>query len=70
MHSWLARLVDCSRYIRSDRHAQWNQATIQRLKNTDNVVSRAVNFWLTSLTSGVITKFVVDTVKAYSEAKR
>ena len=69
LHSWLARLADSSRYVRSDRPAQWNQAVVHRLKNTNNVVSRAVDFWLTSLLSRFITEFVVDTVKAYSEAE-
>ena len=69
LHSWLARLADYTRDIRSDRPTQWNQAAIQRLKNTNNVVSRAVDFWLTNLLSGFITEFVVDTLKAYSEAE-
>lgn len=49
---------------------QWNQIVVQRLKNTNNVVSRAVDFWLTNLLSGFITEFTVDTVKTYSEAER
>ena len=69
LHSWLAKLADCSRHVQSDRPVQWNQVAVQRLKNTDNVVSRAVDFWLTSLLSKFITEFAVDTVKAYSEAK-
>ena len=69
MHSWLARLADRSRHVQSDRPAQWNQATVQRLKNINSVVSRAVDFWLTSLLLGFITEFIVDTVKAYSEAE-
>ena len=39
------------------------------MKNTNNVVSRAVDFWLTSLLSGFITEFVVDTLKAYTEVE-
>ena len=69
LHSCLARLANCSRHIQSDKPTQWNQATVQRLKNTNNVVSRAVNFWLTSLLSRFITEFIVDTLKAYSEAE-
>ena len=68
-HSWLARLEDCSRHVQSDKPVQWNQDVVQRLKNIDNVVSRAVDFWITSLLSGFITEFVVDTVKAYNEAE-
>ena len=68
LHSWLVRLANCTRYIQTYRHAQWNQAAIQRLKNTNNVVSRVVDFWLASLLSGFIIEFVVDTVNAYNEA--
>ena len=60
LHSWLARLVDCSGHVQSDKLAQWNHEAVHRLKNTDNVVSRAVYFWLTSLLLGFITEFVVD----------
>ena len=69
LHYLLATLADCSGHVQSDRPAQWNQATVQRLKNTNNVVSRAVDFWLANLLSGFITEFTVDTVKVYSEAK-
>ena len=38
LHSWFARLENHTGYVQSDRPAQWNQAAIQRLKNTNNVV--------------------------------
>ena len=69
IHSWVERLTDSIRYIRSDRPVQWNQAAVQRLKNTNNVVSRAVDFWLTNLLSGFIIEFAIDTLKAYIEAE-
>ena len=69
LHSWVERLVDSTGYVRSDRPVQWNQATVQRLKNTNNVVSRAIYFWLTILLLGFITEFIVDTLKAYTEAE-
>ena len=28
LHSWLARLAECTGYVRSDRPVQWNQAAI------------------------------------------
>ena len=43
---------------------------IQRLKNIDNSISRAVDFWLNSFLEGFVTEFVVDTLKAYSKAER
>ena len=42
---------------------------IQRLKQTNNPISRAVDFWLNILLEGFVTEFVVDTLKAYNEAK-
>ena len=69
LHSWLARLADCSRHIQSDRPTQWNRAAVQRLKNTNNVVSRAVNFWLTILLSVFIAEFVVDKAKEYNKVE-
>ena len=69
LHSWLARLASCSAHIQSNKPAEWNHEAVQRLKNTDNAISREIDFWLTSLLSGFITEFVVDIVKAYSEAE-
>ena len=70
LHSWLAMLADYTGHLQSDKPAQWNQAIVQRLKNTNNVVSRAIDFWLTNLLSGFVTEFIVDTVKAYSKVEQ
>ena len=43
---------------------------IQRLKQTNNPISRVVDFWLNSLLEGFVTEFTVDTLKAYKEEKR
>ena len=43
---------------------------IQRLKQTYNPISRAIDFWLNSLLEGFVTEFAIDTLKAYSEEKR
>jgi hypothetical protein len=67
LHSWLARLADCSGHVQSDKPMKWNQEVFQRLRNTNNVVSRAIDFCLTSLLSRFITEFTVEIVKAYSE---
>ena len=66
---WLARLAVCSAHVKSDKLAEWNHEAVQRLKNTYNIISRAVDFWLTSLMAGFITEFVIDTIKAYSEVE-
>ena len=57
-------------FTHSDRPAEWTLEAIQRLKKTDNSISRVVDFWLNSLLEGFITEFVVDTLKAYNEAER
>ena len=64
LHSCLARLVDCSGHVQSDKPTQWNHEVVQRLKNTGNAISREVDFWLTILLLGFITEFVVHTIKA------
>ena len=69
LHSWVERLADSIGYVQSDRTAQWNQAAVQRLQNTNNIVSRVVDYWLTSLLSGFIIEFTIDTLKAYTEAE-
>ena len=43
---------------------------IQRLKHTNNSISRVVDFWLNSLLEGFVTEFAVDTLTTYSEAER
>ena len=46
LHSWLARLPDCRGHIQSDRPAQWNQATVQRLKNIETLFQEQLIFGL------------------------
>ena len=43
---------------------------IQRPRQTYNPISGVVDFWLNRLLEGFITEFSVDTLKAYSKAKR
>ena len=70
LHAWLSRLVENETFSHGDRPTKWTPELIQRLKKTNNPISRAVDFWLNSLLEGFITEFVVETLKAYNEAKR
>ena len=70
LHAWLSRIVNNKTSIRSDRPMEWTLEVIQRLKQTGNSISRAIDFWLHNLLEGFVTEFVVDTLKAYSEAER
>ena len=54
----------------SDRLVEWTLKVIQRLKCIDNSISKAVGFWLNSLLEGFVTKFAVDTLKAYRKLER
>ena len=70
LHVWLSRLAKNETFSHSDRPMKWTPELIQRSKQTVNPISRVVDLWLNSLLEGFITKFVVDTLKAYSEAER
>lgn len=70
LHAWLLRLAENKTSTHSDKPVEWTPELIQRLKRTDNPISRAVDFWLINLLEGFATEFVVDTLKAYSEAER
>ena len=70
LHAWLSRLAENKTSTHSDRPVEWTPEAIERLKRTDNSISRAVDFWLNSLLEGFVTKFAVDTLKAYIEVER
>ena len=67
LHASLSRLTENKTSSHSDKLAEWTPEAIQRLKNTYNSISRAMDFCLKSLLEGFLTKFAVDTVKAYRE---
>ena len=70
LHAWLSRLAKNETFSHSDKPAKWSPELIQRLKQTNNPISGAVDFWLNILLEGFITEFAVDTLKAYGEAER
>lgn len=67
---WLSRLAEDKKSSHSDKPMEWTLEVIQRLKNTDNSISREVDFWLNSFLKGFVIEFAVDTFKAYNEAER
>ena len=69
LHGWLSRLAENETFSQSLRPTEWTPEEIQRLEQTNNPISHAVDYWLNSLLDIVVTKFVVDTLKAYNEAK-
>ena len=57
-------------FSHSERPMKWTPELIQILKKTTNPISRAVDFWLNNMLEGFVTKFAVDTLKAYNEVER
>ena len=48
LHAWLSRLVENKNSTHSDRPMEWTPEVINRLKRTNNSISRAIDFWLNS----------------------
>ena len=70
LHAWLSRLAENKTSTHSDKPMEWTPKVIQRLKKTNNSISRVVYFWLNNLLQGFVIDFTIDTLKAYSEAER
>ena len=49
---------------------EWSNQLVYEVTSVSNFVSRAVYFWVDSILQGYITKFAVDTITSYREAKR
>ena len=49
---------------------EWSDQLVHEVTSVSNYVSRDIYFWVDSILQGYITKFVVDTITSYSEAKR
>ena len=70
LHAWLSRLAENATFSRRLRPTEWTPEAIQRLEQTNNPISRTVDYWMNSLLDGFVIEFVVDMLKAYSEADR
>jgi len=66
----LSKLAKQKRCFWGDEPLVWTPELINRLKNVDNNISRAVDYWLDSILGGYITDFVVETLKSYIVAER
>ena len=42
---------------------------VEEVTSVSNVASRAVDFWVDNIMQGYISKFAIDTITSYSEAK-
>ena len=67
LYDWLSKLTDTS-IFKKKRDIVWTPELIQTVKNLDNPITRAVDFWLASVLEGFITEFAVERRKRFSEA--
>ena len=68
LYDWLAKLTDTG-IFKNKRDIVWTPELIQTVRNLDNPITRAVDFWLASVLEGFITEFAVDQTKSFSEAE-
>ena len=69
LFNWLSKLTACNTF-KKKRNIVWTPELIQTVQNLDNPITRAVDFWLTSVLNGFVTEFAVDQRKSFSEAER
>ena len=69
LYDWLSKLTDTS-IFKKKRNIIWTPELIQAVKNLDNPITRAVDFWIVSVLEGFVTEFAVDHIKSFSEAER
>ena len=65
----LSKLTNTS-IFKKKRDIVWKLELIHTMKNLDNPITRAVDFWLASVLEGFIIEFAVDQRKSFSEAER
>jgi hypothetical protein len=65
LQEWILRLKDTHLNNRI-RPVEWIVEKIAQLKRVNNKFTRAMDFWLESITAGFIIEFVVDTTKSYT----
>ena len=70
LHEWLCKIETQQRNFQGGEPKEWSLFLIERLKRISNIISRAMEFWVDSILEGYITKFVVDTITSYNEAKQ
>ena len=54
LYEWLSKLTDTS-IFKKKREIVWTPELIQTVKNLDNPITRAVDFWLVSVLEGFVT---------------
>ena len=67
---FLQRLTERRTNFQNRRIHAWTPARVNLVKNVNNEVSRAVDFWTTRTLEAFVTEFAIDTSTSFSEAER
>ena len=59
LYDWLSKLTDRNTF-KKKRTIVWTSELIQTVQNLDNPITRAVDFWMTSVLEGFVMEFAVD----------
>ena len=70
LYEWLTQLTYKKTNFQGGKPTGWTLELIQQLQEVYNKASRVVEVWLDNILEGYITKFMIDTIKSYSDAKR
>ena len=70
LHQWLSRLTERRTNFQNRRIHAWTPARVNLVKNVNNEVSHAVDFWTTRTLEAFVTEFAIDTSTSFSEAER
>lgn len=70
MYEWLTKLVDSQPHWKHDRNLVWTPELVKKLKESDNEITRAIDFHIDNILGRLITDIAIDTSVSYSEAEK
>lgn len=70
LYEWISRLIERKDCFKGDEPEEWTPQLILQLNNTDNTISRVVDFQIDSILGEFIIEFAVDLSVSYNEAKQ
>ena len=70
LHQWFSSLTERRTNFQTRRIPAWTPARVNLVKNVNNEVSRAVDFWTTRTLETFVTEFAINTSTSFSEAER
>lgn len=67
LYEWVSKLTNRKNCFKNIEPTMWSPKLIQRLRNTNNMISRAVGFWITSILRGFIIEFAIEMTISYNK---